>query len=119
MVCEGYAVAYRRFAEDYVNTELTAMALRHGILTGTFQDPSEWPREKRAGGEHSRPETVTAPSTPSGCIIKGNISADGKLIYHLPGSRDYEHTRINDRAGKRMSCSEDEAKAAGWRPARG
>ena len=119
MVRQGHAIAYRRYAEDYVNTELTAKALRHGIWAGTFQDPSDWRREKRAGGEHSRPETVTAPTKPSGCTIKGNISAGGQRIYHLPGSLDYDRTRVDDRAGERMFCSEDEAKAAGWRAARG
>lgn len=119
MVRQGHAIAYRRYAEDYVNTELTAKALRHGLWAGTFQEPSEWRREKRASGEEARPEVVTAPSKPSGCTIKGNISASGERIYHLPGSRDYERTRINDRAGERMFCSEDEAKAAGWRASRG
>jgi hypothetical protein len=119
MVRQGYAIPYRRYAEDYVNTELTAKALRQGIWAGTFQDPSEWRRAKRAGGEPSRPETVTPPSKASGCNIKGNISAGGDRIYHLPGTRDYERTRINDRTGERLFCSEDDAKAAGWRAARG
>ncbi|HEX8412840.1 MAG TPA: hypothetical protein VF637_03020 [Sphingomicrobium sp.] len=51
------------------------------------------------------------------CTIKGNISPGGERIYHLPGTRDYERTRINDRAGERLFCSEDESKAAGWRSA--
>ena len=41
MVRQSYAIAYRRYAEDYVNTELTAKALRQGIWAGTFQDASE------------------------------------------------------------------------------
>ena len=113
MAREGHAVAYRRYAEDYVNAELTAKALRQGIWAGTFQDPSEWRRARRAGGDEARPETVKPPAGKSGCTIKGNISAGGERIYHLPGSRDYERTRVNDRAGERMFCSEDEAKAAG------
>ncbi|WP_244475646.1 thermonuclease family protein [Methylobacterium sp. Leaf466] len=119
MAREGHAVAYRRYAEDYVNAELTAKALCHGIWAGTFQGPYEWRRAQRAGGEDTRPETVTPPTGKSGCTIKGNISAGGQRIYHLPGSRDYARTRVNDRAGERMFCTEDEAKAAGWRPARG
>ncbi|MBX9934854.1 MAG: thermonuclease family protein [Methylobacterium sp.] len=119
MVRSGYAVAYRRYAEDYVNPESTAKALRQGIWAGTFQDPSEWRRARRASGENTRPETVTPPTMASGCNIKGNISAGGQRIYHLPGSRDYERTRVDDRAGERLFCSEDEAKAAGWRPAGG
>ena len=117
MIREGHAVAYRRYAEDYVNAELTAKALRQGIWAGTFQDPSEWRRARRAWGEDSRPERVTPPTKPSGCMIKGNISANGERIYHLPGTQDYERTRVNDRAGERMFCSEDEAKSAGWRAA--
>lgn len=31
MAGQGQAVAYRRYTKDYVNTELTAEALRHGI----------------------------------------------------------------------------------------
>jgi hypothetical protein len=62
---------------------------------------------------------VKPPAGKSGCTIKGNISARGERIYHMPGSRDYERTRVNERAGERMFGSEDEAKAAGWRAAGG
>ncbi|MFC6048598.1 thermonuclease family protein, partial [Methylobacterium hispanicum] len=53
------------------------------------------------------------------CAIKGNISRSGEKVYHLPGSRDYARTVIDEKAGERMFCSEDEAKAAGWRAPRG
>jgi endonuclease YncB( thermonuclease family) len=66
MVRQGHAIAYRRYTEDYANPELTAKALRQGIWGGTFQEPSEWRREKRAGGEHARPEAVAPPSKASG-----------------------------------------------------
>lgn len=117
MARQGHAVAYRRYTEDYANYELTAKATRIGLWAGTFQEPSEWRRARRADGENTRPEKVAPPTKLSGCTIKGNISAGGERIYHLPGTRDYERTRINDRAGERMFCSEDEAKAAGWRSA--
>lgn len=39
MVRQGHANAYQCYADDYVNTELTATARRHGIWSGTFQDP--------------------------------------------------------------------------------
>jgi hypothetical protein len=41
-------------------------------------------QEQLAPGEHARPETVTLPHKASGCNIKGNISAGGERIYHLP-----------------------------------
>ena len=75
---------------------------------------------------HRRPSPVearaaTAPSTllaapPSGtCRIKGNISGSGK-IYHLPGSSLYDKTRIDESKGERWFCTEEEARATGWRP---
>ena len=64
------------------------------------------------------PEPAPAP-TQTACAIKGNISRKGDKIYHLPGSRDYDRTVITTGSGERMFCSEDEAKAAGWRAERG
>ncbi|GEP06503.1 hypothetical protein [Methylobacterium oxalidis] len=98
--------------------ELTAKALKRGIWAGTFQEPQEWRRAKREQGVATRPEAA-APRVSGGCQIKGNISRKGETVYHLPGTRDYERTRIDEAGGERMFCSEDEAKAAGWRPARG
>lgn len=67
---------------------------------------------------------TSTPSTPSdsqapraGCDIKGNISGNGR-IYHLPGGSHYARTRIDEAKGERWFCSEAEARAAGWRPAR-
>lgn len=55
----------------------------------------------------------------SGCNIKGNISQDtGERIYHVPGQRYYDATRISVRHGERWFCSEDEAREAGWRRSR-
>jgi hypothetical protein len=52
------------------------------------------------------------------CDIKGNISASGERIYHLPGDKYYAVTRIDTFRGERWFCSESEAQAAGWRHAR-
>ena len=50
------------------------------------------------------------------CRIKGNISTKtGERIYHLPGQRFYNQTRIDPSKGERWFCSEDDAKRAGWR----
>lgn len=51
-----------------------------------------------------------------GCDIKGNISYNtGEAIYHLPGDRYYDSTRINTSKGERWFCTQEEAEAAGWR----
>ena|SRR5690348_390373 len=55
----------------------------------------------------------------SGCKIKGNISASGQRIYHVPGQPYYDATRIDVTRGERWFCSEAEARAAGWRKAHG
>lgn len=54
-----------------------------------------------------------------GCNIKGNISINsGERIYHVPGQMYYSQTRIRMEYGERWFCSEEEARAAGWRRAR-
>ena len=56
-------------------------------------------------------------TTGEGCRIKGNVSRTGERIYHLPGDRNYERVRMDKGVGKRWFCSEEQAIAAGWRPA--
>jgi endonuclease YncB( thermonuclease family) len=45
------------------------------------------------------------------CNIKGNI-------YHMPGQRYYNNTKINESKGEKWFCSESDARAAGWRKAK-
>jgi hypothetical protein len=52
------------------------------------------------------------------CDVKGNISASGEKIYHVPGQKYYGATRINPLGGERWFCSEAEARNAGWRRSR-
>lgn len=64
---------------------------------------------------------VTAPLGLVGgdCTIKGNVSIDtGERIYHVPGQKYYEETRISRKHGDRWFCSESEARQAGWRRSR-
>ena len=49
------------------------------------------------------------------CNIKGNISQNGDRIYHVPGQKWYSRTRIDISSGERWFCTEEEARAAGWR----
>ncbi len=51
------------------------------------------------------------------CVIKGNISASGEKIYHLPGCGSYEKTKIDGARGEKWFCAESEALVAGWRKA--
>ncbi|WP_336490610.1 thermonuclease family protein [Methylobacterium nigriterrae] len=123
MVAQGYAISYRRYSTDYVEAEATANSLKRGIWASTFQEPSEWRRARRAGGEQvgTTPEQAgpaASSSERADCRIKGNINRKGDHIYHRPGTRDYERTVVDEASGERMFCTEDEAKAAGWRAPR-
>ncbi len=52
------------------------------------------------------------------CSIKGNISINsGERIYHVSGQQDYLATKISPQYGERWFCSEEDARAAGWRKA--
>ena len=68
------------------------------------------------------PQPRTPPSAreaepAAGCVIKGNIARDGERIYHVPGGQSYPRTRIDTAQGERWFCTEEEARAAGWRRA--
>lgn len=57
-----------------------------------------------------------APGIGGDCRIKGNIGfTTGERIYHVPGDKWYDKTRIDTSKGERWFCSEEEARAAGWR----
>lgn len=68
----------------------------------------------RAGDPTRKPSSAA----PGECRIKGNVGSSGR-IYHVPGSSAYEKTRIDESKGERWFCTEQEARAAGWRPPRG
>lgn len=110
MVARGAAFAYRKYSMAYVGQEAEAKSARRGIWQGRAERPDQVRAQKRAD--------ATQPPPNPGCAIKGNISTRGHL-YHLPGMRSYDATRINSRKGERWFCSEAQAKAAGWRRAGG
>lgn len=53
---------------------------------------------------------------PASGAIKGNINNKGEKIYHVPGTSKYDATKIDESQGERWFRTEDDAKAAGWRP---
>ena len=109
MVAQGQAVAYRRYSMDYVNAEMAAKIIKRGIWAGTFQQPEERRRAKREGSAEARQE----PTRTGGCAIKGNTSRKGEKVFHVPGSRDYDRTRISVKGGERMFCSETRRRRPG------
>lgn len=108
LVDQGLAFAFKRYSNRYVAQEKAALVAGRGLWTSAVVAPGEHRAEKRA--------PVAAPS--GQCDIKGNISADGKRIYHLPGQHFYSRTRISESKGERWFCTEAQARTAGWRRAR-
>jgi hypothetical protein len=62
--------------------------------------------------------TAVSAAGADACNIKGNINTRGERIYHVPGQKYYDETRISASHGERWFCSEEEARAAGWRKSR-
>ena len=97
----------------------SARNLRHGrrgrgVWRGEVVPPWDWRKGKGLGGTRS-----TAGQQSGGrCNIKGNIGKNGTHIYHVPGGRYYDQTRISTSKGERWFCTEGEARAAGWRRSR-
>lgn len=51
-------------------------------------------------------------------MIKGNINAKCRRIFHVPGQEDYAATRIDTAKGERWFCSPAEAAERRWGAAR-
>ena len=53
MVRSGWALAYRRYSDDYVEEEAIAQAAQAGLWRGEFVPPWEWLKGEAAIGRHS------------------------------------------------------------------
>lgn len=117
LVSAGHALDWPKYSGGaYAGHQAEAQAARRGIWQGEFQPPWEW----RAAQQAPKPEAASPPVRllSGSCDIKGNVSNKGERIYHVPGQRFYDETKITPSKGERMFCSEDEARAAGWRRAK-
>ncbi len=113
LVLSGLAFAFRRYSMAYDLDEKAAAVAGRGLHGTGITSPAAF---RKAGVATRRAQNTNA--APDGCVIKGNISAKGQRIYHLPGQAWYDRTRIHTARGERWFCSEAEARAAGWRKAR-
>jgi len=113
MIAEGHAWAYRQYLRDESLMEDEAAAREAAIGLWSLPDPmAPWRWRRQRANEDERP------AVSQGCRIKGNISSAGQRIYHVPGQRYYERTRISTGKGERWFCSEAQARQAGWRRSR-
>ncbi|HMB11022.1 thermonuclease family protein [Saliniramus sp.] len=128
LVAEGLAFAYRRFSLDYAGLEDEAREAGRGIWAGTVQAPWDHRRNPQhmlipdvgaTGSTSAAQDAGSGLQPPGDCAIKGNINRHGERIYHTPDSSSYSRTRIDESRGQRWFCTEEEARAAGWRAPRG
>lgn len=108
LVSAGLAYAYRRYSYDYDLDEKAAFVAERGIHGFVVDSPARYRLTRIKGRVASDPD----------CRIKGNINAAGDRIYHMPGQAFYDRTGIRPEQGERWFCSEAQARASGWRPAR-
>lgn len=106
-----YDGAYAR-QQDYRAADAAAAAGGRGLESAATCNGNPAPAGTEPIDESAT--TATRETGPNGCDIKGNISANGR-IYHLPGSADYDRTRIDESQGERWFCSIADAETAGWR----
>jgi endonuclease YncB( thermonuclease family) len=113
----GLALAYREFGTAYVDEEDEAREARRGAWAGEFTAP--WDARQDRGAQPAQAQDQSDGA--SACRdtgIKGNIN-DGRRIYHVPGSPNYQATVIDERKGERWFCTVEEAVRAGWQAPHG
>ncbi|TVP72036.1 MAG: thermonuclease family protein [Rhodobacteraceae bacterium] len=94
----------------YLAAERVAIAAEAGVYRGPLN-----PAAGFCNIDQPARDRVQVSDAPGGCVIKGNVSANGR-IYHMPGQRDYDRVTMRN-PETRWFCSEAEARAAGWRRA--
>ncbi len=117
MVTEGLAWAFVRYSDEYVTQESAARGAHRGIWRGASEPAWDYRAEVKA--ERDRAQEARSMAEAGECRIKGNISAEGERIYHLPGSAAYPKVRVSTAKGERWFCDETAALAAGWRAVKG
>lgn len=107
LVRNGLAWAFVRYSKAYVQEEIDARSLRLGIWQADTMPAWEFRTQRW---------TESSANAPRACAIKGKVTRNGQL-YHMPWSPLYGRMGVDEPRGERWFCSEDEAVAAGWRPA--
>ena len=80
LVANGWALAYRQYADDYVDEEEEARSQRRGIHGGAFVAPWDWRRGGRLGG----PDTfswVASGSVDAGALADRLLRGDASGFY--------------------------------------
>jgi endonuclease YncB( thermonuclease family) len=118
MVEAGFAWAHLKYLtdRDFLRLEAAARENRRGLWADRNKPLEPWVFRQQTPLDGDS-ETESGLSRDGDCVIKGNINREGTKLYHVPGSRSYAKTRVSVARGERWFCTEQEAQAAGWRPA--
>lgn len=105
LVEQGYVFLTDDAPSAFSALEVQAQTAKIGLWAGEADRPDRY-RAKRWN------EAKLA--APEGCPIKGQVVGRDR-IYHLPWSPAYERVKLRSQRGDRWFCTEEEARAAGWR----
>lgn len=105
LVRKGAVFAADSLGNPYAGEEEAAKAEKLGLWQGGAERPEVW--RAKIWDEAKR-------TAPDGCPIKGLVRTEGR-IYAMPWSEGYGARALKPAKGERWFCSEDEARAAGFR----
>lgn len=107
MVQSGYAVALPEASIFYQDAEKNARKAGLGIWASRFVMPWAWRKGERLAAEARQADAA--------CTIRGKVAADGSRLYFVPTDPAYDTMAIDPSRGERTFCSDEDARAAGWR----
>ncbi len=118
----GYAHEYTyntpyKYQTEFKKAEQEAQSQKRGLWADNAcpTAPAEEPKPVVTPTPVAPVTSEPTPATPTqSCTIKGNISSDGRKLYHLSNCPSYSRTVIDEGAGEKWFCSEQEATQAGW-----
>ena len=105
LVRGGHVFSIEGLLSTYASAEEEARTAKLGIWQGEFVRPDAW--RQRVWEEAKR-------IAPEGCPIKGYVRASDRT-YAMPWSAGYNGGKIRAVNGDRWFCSEEEARAAGFK----
>ena len=105
LVRAGHVFADEGMFRSYGAEEDIAKAAKAGLWQGESVRPNAW--RERVWEEAKR-------TAPEGCPIKGIVRASDR-VYAMPWSSDYRTAKVRTIKGERWFCSEDDARAAGFK----
>lgn len=107
LVRDGHVFAANSIFSSYKAEEEPARAEKKGLWQGETVHPDTW--RERVWEEAKR-------TAPDGCPIKGVVTSSART-YAMPWSSAYSGSRFRATKAQQWFCSEDDARAAGFKAA--